>query len=49
MKCPYCGMTGNQVFKTEKYDDVIVRIRVCKHCEKSFRTDEEAHKKQQTM
>lgn len=32
------------VAKTERYSDVIIRIRACKDCGRTYRTDEEVTK-----
>jgi transcriptional regulator NrdR family protein len=44
MKCPYCGSDDSFVCKTERYESFIMRIRGCKGCGKTFRTDEVVNK-----
>lgn len=40
MKCPFCRSEDISVVKTIKYDDVVVRYRLCLDCDRSFKTAE---------
>lgn len=41
MYCPKCGK-GTRVWKTEKFDKVVERTRVCSSCLTGFKTEEKA-------
>jgi len=40
MLCPFCRGEDISVVKTMKYDNVVVRYRLCLTCERSFKTAE---------
>ena len=41
MKCPKCKHDKSRVLRTEKYDDIVDRKRICCKCNYIWRTFEE--------
>ena len=40
MKCPFCKGEDISVVRTIKYDECVIRFRLCLTCERSFKTAE---------
>jgi len=43
MRCPACGSPNNKVVDTRRYDQCIIRVRVCDDCGQPWRTAEGIH------
>lgn len=41
MNCPFCQKGETKVIATRKFETVVLRVRLCIHCEIPFQTQEE--------